>query len=274
MNTVLVQELMRFNRLLKVVHKSLSEIQLAVVGEILMSPELEKVGDAIFNGKVPSLWEAVSYPSLKPLGGWVSDLVERLDFFQKWIDNGAPSVFWLSGFFFTQSFLTGCLQNYARKYTIPIDQLTFDFKVLSEYDIMNENNKEKQNQLKNNIIPPKDGCYVYGMYLEGASWDKNQQIMCESQPKQLYTAMPVIWFKPCQITDINQQNDNNNNNNNNNNDGNNHYLCPVYKTSTRAGALSTTGQSTNYVLSVKLPSNKPEKHWVLRGVAMLTQLDN
>lgn len=61
MNTVLVQELKRFNRLIEVISSSLSSLLRALVGEVVMSPTLEQLADAIYDGRIPPLWAAVSY---------------------------------------------------------------------------------------------------------------------------------------------------------------------------------------------------------------------
>lgn len=97
-----------------------------------MSLELEAVGNSLFDNLVPALWSKKAYPSLKPLASWVMDFIVRLKFMAEWIEKGAPPTFWLSGFFFTQSFLTGVKQNYARKHVIAIDQIDFDFDVISD----------------------------------------------------------------------------------------------------------------------------------------------
>jgi len=58
-------------------------------------------------GQVPKYWKFHSYPSLKPLAGYITDLAKRLAYFKKWIEGQAPRIYWISGFYFTHSFLTG-----------------------------------------------------------------------------------------------------------------------------------------------------------------------
>lgn len=40
--------------------------------------------------------------------------------------------------------------------------------------------------------PPAEGVYVYGLYLEGAGWDRRNCKLIDSKPKVLFEMMPVV----------------------------------------------------------------------------------
>lgn len=39
---------------------------------------------------------------------------------------------------------------------------------------------------------PRDGAYIYGIFMEGARWDITQGVITDSKLKELYPALPVI----------------------------------------------------------------------------------
>jgi len=162
MNTVLLQEISRFNKMISVIKSSLEDLKQALAGLIVFSFELESVMTQMEIGKVPAEWLKYSYPTLKGLTPYLKDFNARINFFRDWVETGAPVRFWGSGFFFIQGFLTAVLQNYARKYTIAIDKLDFDFEA------MNVNDPPMQR--------PEDGAYIYGLYLEGAKFDYDKMV--------------------------------------------------------------------------------------------------
>merc|ERR1719502_1551670 len=265
MNTVLTQELLRFNRLTATMKRSLVDLRRAIKGLVLMSADLEAMGRSVALGRVPLVWTSVAYPSLKPCGPWVADLLKRLAFFQAWLDAGtAPNTFWISGFFFTQAFITGTLQNYARKYGQPIDMVAFDHAVLRPAE-----------QRAAELRKVADGVIVWGLFIEGARWDADSHVLAESRARELFTPMPFLHLLPklkSEIAAVRGQPDLYTGEMH----GTKHiYQCPVYKTSVRQGVLSTTGHSTNFVLCVLLPMARDDtqKFMIKRGIACLCSLD-
>jgi len=241
----LSQEMIKFNRLINKINSSLQDIQKAIKGLIVMSSDLDAMFTSFLNNQIPPIWDKVSFASLKTLGSWFADVIFRVKFMKYWLVNGQPTTFPLPVFFFPQGFMTASLQTFARKHMEAIDGLNFEYHILEQAP---EEITES----------PDDGVYLYGLYLEGASFDRSQKKLVDSTPGIMYDLLPVIHFKPA----VNHK------------QFPNTYACPVYKTAVRKGVLSTTGMSTNYVVPIELPidPSQTEQRWILGGVAALCNL--
>jgi len=88
LTTVLLLEMEKFNRLLMLMKKSLVELDKAIHGFIVMSETLDSMYVSLQNGKVPENWTKVGYNSLKPLAPWYTDLLERVEMFRLWLEEG------------------------------------------------------------------------------------------------------------------------------------------------------------------------------------------
>uniref|UniRef100_A0A2H1VTU9 SFRICE_006427 n=1 Tax=Spodoptera frugiperda TaxID=7108 RepID=A0A2H1VTU9_SPOFR len=105
---------------------------------------------------------------------------------------------------------------------------------------------------------PDDGVNIHGLFIDAGRWDIGLMRLVDPLPGQMNPPMPVVWFKP--VLTLPKPDP--------------RYEAPLYKTSERAGVLSTTGHSTNFVLPVLLPSNHPQSYWIIRGTALLTQISD
>jgi len=93
--------------------------------------------------------------------------------------------------------------------------------------------------------------------MEGCRFDYKHGRLEESKPGEMFVGAPIIQFSPEEDNTPDQSN----------------YIMPVYKTTTRAGVLSTTGHSTNFVIAIEVPTKQKPEYWILNGAAFICQLN-
>ncbi|XP_023670867.2 dynein axonemal heavy chain 5 isoform X1 [Paramormyrops kingsleyae] len=232
MNIFLRQEIDRMQRVMQLVRNTLTDLKLAIDGTIIMSENLRDALDCMYDARIPARWKKASWAS-STLGFWFTELLERNRQFQAWIFEGRPNCFWMTGFFNPQGFLTAMRQEITR---------ANKGWALDRMVLCNEVTKWMKDDISQ---PPAEGVYVYGLYLEGAGWDRRNCKLVDSKPKVLFEMMPVIRM----FAENNGLKDSR------------LYSCPIYKKPVRT--------DLNYIAAVDLRTVVPPEHWILRGVALL-----
>uniref|UniRef100_H2ZRC8 AAA+ ATPase domain-containing protein n=1 Tax=Ciona savignyi TaxID=51511 RepID=H2ZRC8_CIOSA len=244
MNIFLRQELDRMQRVISVVRTTLIDLKLAIDGTIIMSENLRDALDQMFDARIPNLWQKISW-ECSTLGFWFTELLERHIQFHSWIFDGRPNQFWMTGFFNPQGFLTAMRQEVTRAHTAK--GWALDGVVLYN---------EVTRMMKEDITAPPPveigGVYVYGLFLDGAGWDRRNVKLVEPSPKVLFTSMPVVHVYA--INTASPVKDDKKG-------AMNIFHCPVYKKPRRT--------DLTYVFPLLLKTVQSPEHWTLRGVAIL-----
>ena len=84
---------------------------------------------------------------------------------------------WMSGFYSPQALLTAILQNHARKHKIPINELTFNVKVIQSPRKLESGDKSVSTSSSGEMWDADlidhnvEGVYIRGLFLDGACWN-------------------------------------------------------------------------------------------------------
>ena len=231
---VVLQECERMNILVREIVRSLSELDLGFKGDLTISDAMEELANSLYLDRVPKVWEVLAYSSLRSLGSWLADLLQRISQLNDWVNNpgDTPVVTWLPGLFNPQSFLTAVLQISAQSQSLELDKLTLLTEVTR---------KLAAEELTS---AAKDGSYISGLCLEGGSWNLNQALLEPSKPREMFVQLPIVYVRPAIVDKFE----------------NGTYLCPVYKTQQRG---------PTYVFSLQLKTKFDPGKWTLAGVVSI-----
>lgn len=100
------------------------------------------------------------------------------------MNEGEPAVIWLSGLHIPESYLTALVQATCRKNGWPLDRSTL-YTTVTKYRTAEEVTERAHS-----------GCFVSGLYLEGASWDLEAACLRRPKPKVLVEELPILKVIP------------------------------------------------------------------------------
>jgi dynein heavy chain len=119
LNIFLFQEIQRVQAVIQRVRATLTALQQALKGEVVLTEALVAASNDVHDARVPHAWAytlgGAEFSWLLPtLGLWFASLARRQAQYCGWLERGRPVTFWITGFFNPQGFLTGMKQEVAR----------------------------------------------------------------------------------------------------------------------------------------------------------------
>ena len=148
---------------------------------------------------------------------------------------------WLSGLSIPETYTAALVQTTCRRYGWPLDKTTLYTKVTKFTN---------PSQVAERMT---DGCYVVGLYLEGAAWDVENQCLIRQPPKVLVQELPIMQIVPVELNKLKLHGT---------------IRVPMYITQQRRNAMGV-----GMMMEADLDTREHSSHWVLQGVALVLNTD-
>ncbi|XP_072161423.1 LOW QUALITY PROTEIN: dynein axonemal heavy chain 6 [Bemisia tabaci] len=266
LNEVLRKEVYEYNDVLRTIRTSLNILKQTLRVCDVMTQELEDVFDAIGRDRVPISW--AQHPVQNSLVSWMSLLRSKLTFIREWVcatKNGTkPKFFWLAALNAPRQLLAAFEQTLAERKGIPLTNTKLCFEPVSN-SIEELTNKEtspvsasfgqskaavesldRDHSLGNEA--KGDDIFVHGLYLKGAGFDLRENCLVENVAENECSKLPMLKLSvQDRCMEISSS----------------FYDCPMY------GASSKSDE--NFVMTVKLPTQKSEVFWRLKDVHLILE---
>ena len=197
-----------------------------------MTAEIEATLADFALDRIPQKWLALAASTKRPLSSWMMLINEGGRQLLQWTnDLMTPKVVNLSTFFVPIAFITAILHDAALKTSEELDQMGLVVEVT------------KRN-VQSIDMHAREGCYVHGAWLEGASWDSSLQSLQEAHLRD-GLQLPVTILRAVPVSKI---------------DRTDSFPCPVY---------GTTDRGSTFITIFHLRSRMPSSTWILRGAALI-----
>jgi dynein heavy chain len=178
----------------------------------------------------------------KMLSTWMIWFLRRYAQYIDWAENGEPKVMWLSGLHIPETYIAALVQTACQARGWPLDRST-TYTQVTKYTQASEIEEK-----------PRDGCYITGLYLEGASWDEKISMLRVQDPKILVVELPILQIIPIEASKLKLTNT---------------FRTPVYVTQARRNAMGV-----GLIFEADIATTIHPSHWVLQGVAICLTIDH
>jgi len=136
------------NALCEAIILALFNLEKALKGEMNFTDIIESTQNSLITERIPEHWTKKSFPTMRMLSSWITNIKSRLEFLQEFQDavDSIPRIVWFSKMFNPLSFLNSIKQQTCQKEKKPLDEyeILTDVTQFSSEDLLKTDKKPEE----------------------------------------------------------------------------------------------------------------------------------